>query len=170
MEALKGPWEEGEHTVAVTATDGAGNRRETEPIAFVYDTEPPRLTWGVEGSAVPVGSLEGTAPLSGTVPPIYGHRLLRGYKRDWLLSSDLAQIVARPQTRKLIRFEGLATKIGPEKGLWLKAEDAVCPELDHLTYDLVPGNRKEPSLLRIEAMDCVGNALRWQRELRRSKR
>ena len=168
-EGLKGPWERGAHTVAVKATDRAGNEREVE-VPFVFDPDAPELSWGVEGDPRPLGSTGGEPgeALDAPAPSLRGRRELRSGQHLWFLDSDLAHVVLRPLSGKPIGLEGLGA-LGREAGLWVRAEDAVC-ELDKLTYDLVPGSGKGEVVLWIEATDCVGNTRRGQLPLVRQKR
>lgn len=166
-ERLKGPWNRGRHTVSVRATDRAGNRSETE-VPFIFDPDPPALSWGAEGAAEPLGELDGEADPSGPPPAQRGLREVRLGKLEWRLESDLAHVVARPQSRKPIGLAGLGT-FGPENGLWVHAEDEVCPDLRSLTYELVAGEGKDEAVLHVEAVDCVGNARRASLSMVRSK-
>ena len=43
--ALAGPWEPGRHELTLDVVDGAGNRSRLPPTAFVYDPEPPTISW-----------------------------------------------------------------------------------------------------------------------------
>ncbi len=168
-DALRGPWTVGEHTVAVVAVDGAGNRRQTDPVPFLCDTEPPELAWGVEGVApMAPGSVANDDP--GSPPPsLRGRRLLRVGKRHWETDSDSIQVVIRPQVRKPWRFEGLDVPLGRERGLWVLAEDAHCADAGRVAYDLAAED-DSTIVLRIEAVDCAGNARRGRLTLKRARR
>ncbi len=157
--ALKGPWTRGEHTVAVAAADRAGNRGQAE-VPFIYDPDPPRLSWGIEGSAER-GNTAGLASddFAGPARPMRGRREVKIGRRRWQLDSDMAEILVRPQGDKPIGLEGIGT-IDRDQGLWVLAQDSVCSTLDVLTYELVPGPRKKDYVLRIEAIDCIGNRRR----------
>ncbi len=168
-EALKGPWTKGEHTVAVVASDRAGNRREVE-VPYVFDPDPPELSWGVEGGAA-LGSTAGE-PSDGSARPSRpwrGRRKMKIGKRYWQFDSDMAEVLVRPQTGKPVGLEGLGS-IGRDHGLWVLARDAVCTELDDLNYELVPGSEKGEFLLRVEAVDCVGNTRHGQLPLAKQKK
>ncbi len=175
---LEGPWHRGEHSVTVVASDRAGNRREVE-VPFTFDPDPPELSWGVEGD----GEVGNTAsePSDESARPAQsrrGRRELKIGKRYWQLDSDMAEILVRPQTGKPIGFGGRAGGaqtegggvIGRDNGLWVLAQDAVCSELDDLSYELVPGSKKGEYLLRIEAIDCVGNTRHGQLPLAKQKK
>ncbi len=168
-EALKGPWERGEHTVTVIASDRAGNRREVE-VPFIFDPDPPELSWGVEGGAE-VGNTAGEPSDESAIPSRSrrGRREMKIGKRYWQFDSDLAEVLVRPQTGKPIGLQGLGS-IGREDGLWVLAQDAVCSDLADLSYELTPGSRKGEYLLRIEAVDCVGNTRHGQLPLVKQKK
>ncbi len=197
-ERLKGPWVRGEHAVAVFAADRAGNSRRVE-VPFIYDPDPPELSWGVEGSGA-LGSTAGepSDALAGPARPRRGRREVKIGRRRWQLDSDMAEVLVRPQGGKPIGLNGLdgrakgaqadgraegaqadgraegaqaeeAGAIDSDQGLWVLAQDAVCSELDVLTYELVPGPRKKEYALRIEAIDCVGNRRRAQLPLVRQE-
>ncbi len=168
-DALKGPWDRGEHTVTVIASDRAGNRREVE-VPFTFDPDPPELSWGVEGSGE-AGNTVGEPSDAAAVPSRArrGRRELKIGKRYWQLDSDMAEILVRPQTGKPVGLEGLGS-IGRDHGLWVLAQDAVCSELDDLSYELVPGSEKRQYILRIEAIDCVGNKRHRQLPLAKQKK
>ena len=166
---LKGPWERGEHTVGVVVSDRAGNRREVE-VPFIFDPDPPELSWGVEGSGE-VGSTAGE-PSDASAAPAQarrGRRELKIGKRYWQLDSDMAEILVRPQTGKPIGLQGLGS-IGRDHGLWVLAQDAVCSDLRDLSYELVPGSKRGEYLLRVEAIDCVGNTRHSQLSLAKQKK
>ncbi len=168
--ALEGPWIRGEHTVEVVASDRDGNRRQVE-VPFIYDPDPPELSWGVEGSSE-LGNTAGQSSddLAGLGRPMRGRREMKIGRRNWQLDSDMAEILVRPQDGKPIGLGGRAGgvqaegvgSIGSDQGLWVLAQDAVCSELDVLTYELVPGPRKKEFVLHIEAIDCIGNRRRAQ--------
>ena len=158
-EALAGPWVRGEHTLSVVAEDRAGNRREVE-VPFTYDPDPPELSWGVEGGGKLGGTAgEPSAELGGLTRAWRGRREMKIGKRYWQLDSDMAEVLVRPQTGKPIGLEGLGS-IGRDHGLWVLAEDEVCSDLGDLAYELVAGEKKHEYILRIEAIDCIGNTRR----------
>ncbi len=163
--ALKGPWERGAHTIAVEASDRAGNRKTIE-VPFIFDPDPPTFTWGVEGGSE-LGRIE-AEPLEGFAAVQRGQRVLRIGGVDWELDSDRAQIRVRPQTRKPIRFADLGT-FGSEEGLWILAQDGVCTGIDTLTYELVANSERGRYVLHFEAKDCIGNTSRGSLPLVRSK-
>lgn len=167
-EALSGPWTRGEHTLEVTASDRAGNHRDIE-VPFTYDPDPPELSWGVEGSPA-VGSTAGEPSDDNAGPSrsFRGRREMKIGKRTWQLDSDMAEILIRPLSGKPIGLSGVGS-IGRDHGLWVLAKDAVCSELDDLSYELVTGPKKGEYILRIEAIDCVGNKRRSQLPLTKQK-
>ena len=171
-ESLRGPWSKGERTVSVVASDRAGNRSRTE-VPFIFDPDPPELSWGVEGSGSALGSIAGapSEDLGRLASALRGRRKMRVGKLGWRLDSDLAEVVIRPQTRKPIFVEGLGP-IGSKNGLWVLADDKVCDELDSLIYELIAGAERGDYELWIKAVDCVGNAVVGQLSLasRKSKR
>ena len=167
---LKAPFPTGAHTLQVVAVDRAGNRRESE-VPFVFDPVSPEVSWGVEGSSA-LGDTVGQASddLTGAGPAWRGRRELRVNKLFWEMDSDLAQIRARPQTRKPIGLAGFGS-LGPQQGLWVLATDEHCPELSDLSYDLVSGTGRGEVVLHFEAVDCIGNKRRGQVSLvRQSKK
>ena len=176
-EALDGPWTRGEHEIRVISTDRAGNVRQVD-VPFIFDPDPPELSWGVEGG----GALGRTAgePNGGIAAPTRawrGRREMRIGKRDWQLDSDFAEVIVRPRSGKPIglvgRGGGTQTEaggsLGRDQGLWVLARDAVCLDLDDLSYELVPGPGKGDALLRVEAIDCVGNTRRAELPLVKQK-
>ncbi|MEM7355684.1 MAG: LysM peptidoglycan-binding domain-containing protein [Acidobacteriota bacterium] len=167
--ALQGPWVDGEHTVGVAVTDRAGNRNEREK-SFVYDSEPPRMSWGREGAAASGrSSNEPGEGLEGSGPVMRGRREIRIGKHTWEIDSDLGQIRLRLVRGKSIAFEGLGS-LGYDEGLWILAEDAVCPDLENLAYELEAGDRRGDLVLRYEATDCVGNTRRGRLPLTKQKK
>ena len=142
--------------------------REVE-VPFTYDPDPPELSWGVEGGGE-LGRIGGEA--SGGIGNLgrawRGRREMKVGQRWWQLDSDLAEVLARPLTGKPIGLEGRGT-IDRDQGLWILAQDSVCPELDDLVYELVPGTAKGEYWLRIEATDCIGNQRRSELALARKK-
>ena len=168
LTALEGPWNRGEHTLTVVATDRAGNRREVE-VPFTYDPDPPELSWGVEGGGE-LGRIGGdpSGGIAGLGRAWRGRREMKVGKRWWQLDSDLAEVLVRPLTGKSIGIKGLG-KIGRDYGLWVLAQDAVCTDLDDLAYELVPGSAKDEYWLRFEATDCIGNQRRGELALTRQK-
>ena len=169
-ERLKGPFSKGAHTLSVAADDRAGNHRETM-VPFIFDPDPPEVSWGVEGGSA-LGDTMGEPgeDVSGPGPALRGRNQLRVSKLDWEILSDLAQIRVRPQTRKPIGLEGLGS-LSPQQGLWVLATDEHCPDLTDLAYDLIAGSRRGEVVLRFEAVDCVGNTRRGQVSLvRQSKK
>ncbi len=167
--ALRGPWTRGEHTVAVTAADRAGNRHRVE-VPFTFDPDPPELSWGVEGSSE-LGNTAGEPSDDSASPsrPLRGRREIKIGKHYWQLDSDMAEVLVRPQSGKPVGLEGLGS-IGRDHGLWVLAQDAVCSELDDLNYELVTGPQKGSYVLRIEAIDCVGNKRHGQLPLGKAKK
>ena len=85
------------------------------------------------------------------------------------MDSDLAQIALRLLAGKPTGLEGFGS-IGRNRGLWVRAEDAVCDELDQLSYDLQQGSRSGEFELWVEATDCVGNSRRGRLDLVRQKK
>lgn len=166
---LEAPWAEGEHTLSVVASDRAGNKTEVE-LPFVFDSTPPEFSWGAEGGPAVASSGDGLHQDTGeTSPSQRGRREVKIGKFSWELDSDLAQIRIRPQTRKPIKLEGFGW-VGPENGLWVLADDAVCSDLNDLAYELGAGANSKEVVLRYEATDCVGNVSRGRLPLLRSSR
>ncbi|MCP3956545.1 MAG: hypothetical protein GY719_01700 [bacterium] len=168
--ALKGPWQRGEHTVSVTAVDRAGNEQEVE-VPFIYDPDPPEFSWGFEGDPVAVGSTGGDPgdDLGGPSPSMRGRREVKTNKHLWRVDSDLRHVVLRLLSGKPIGLEGLGA-LGKDQGLWVRADDAVCSDLRDVTYEVEPGIAKNTYVLRIEAIDCVGNARRGSVPLARHRK
>lgn len=158
LDALRGPWTVGEHTLEVLAVDKLGKSHRSDPIQFRYDIEPPELSWGVEGIGPRMGRLTADDPGSPR-PSLRGRRLLRIGNLEWQTDSDHTQVVVRPQRKKGLRFEGIDVPLGPEQGLWVLAEDNECGDAGSLSYDLLTGDDDEV-VLRVEAVDCAGNAQR----------
>ncbi len=163
--ALQGPWERGAHTLAIVASDRAGNHQ-TREIPFIFDPDPPEFSWGIEGG----GELGRIAaePLEGFAAVQRGLRQLRIGGLDWELDSDRVQIRVRPQTRKPIPFADLG-HFGSDEGLWIMARDGVCTGVDTLTYELVDRSERGRYVLHFEAKDCIGNTSRGSLPLVRGK-
>ncbi len=188
-EVLGGPWSSGLHTVVVTATDNVGNERVAVPFDFVYDPDPPVLRWGVQG-ATAHGQMAGLDGDVGAVaaPLLQGWRWWpdqgegRRSRRDqlWRITSDRSQVRLWPQYGKSIHLENVPRAVSREQGLWVLAEDALCPGPPaRLVYGLErqssPTQRRKRSQglrLIVEAEDCAGNISRmaWPLRDRRSAR
>lgn len=163
--ALGGPWTRGAHTLSVVASDRAGNS-ETLEVPFIFDPDPPELSWGAEGGTEK-GRVE-AEPLPDFSAVQRGLRKLRIGGVDWELDSDRVQIRVRPQTRKPLHFADLGS-FGSENGLWIMAKDAVCTGIDTLTYELVARAERGRYVLHFEAKDCIGNASRGSLPLVRTR-
>ncbi len=174
LDQLRGPWTVGEHTLAVVAIDKLGKDHHSDPIHFRYDIEPPALSWGIEGLG-PIGSAgrprEGYLDDDPEDPPPArrGRRLLQIGDQEWETDSDHTQVVFRPQRKKGLRFEGIDVPLGPEQGLWILAEDDECGDAGRVSYDLVTGDGGV-IVLRVEAVDCAGNAQRGRLSLTPAKK
>ncbi len=164
--ALPGPRAKGEHTAAAWAVDGAGNRAESEAVPFVYDPDPPRFRWGLEGDGVfrEVDSGYYAAPAY-AAPARRGREYLQEGNREWFVDSDFTQIILRPVGRKT-RVGGVDKPLKLKKGLWILAEDEICPRVETLSYDIVERPEPLPAVLVVEATDCVGNRSRIEWPLR----
>ena len=165
--ALKGPWQKGEHTVKVTAVDGVGNERVVE-VPFIYDPDPPELSWGYEGDPVAIGSTAGGPGESPGGASMRGRREVRTGRHLWRLDSDLRHVILRRLSGKPVGLAGLGA-LGKDQGLWVRAEDEVCRDLFDVAYDLQPGSGRNTFVLWIEAVDCVGNARRGSVQLTRQR-
>ena len=180
-EAWVGPWEPGAHQATLTAVDGAGNRAETLTIPFVYDTAPPALSWGIEG----VGHLASVETNPSTTVEDPGprrakqrievddpHSFWPWHKQLWTVRHDGHQITMTPSRPVLVTVsevtdsssEALTVVLGPERGIWLLAEDEACGPSLHLDYDLdvstkkIDGKRRGLLELRLSARDGVDNS------------
>ncbi len=168
-----GPWEAGvEHEASFVAVDRADNRAELEPVPFVFDDQPPTLTWGLEHVG-PQGTLEAPASVFDGLPwnpsrqslsindP---HSWLPWRKQIWTLDRDPRQILIRPNRPVRVRVNGSSEVVlGPERGLWILAEDAICEVIDRFDYGSVleveGGFLNKSTVLdfEIEARDPVDN-------------
>lgn len=178
-----GPWTTGETIEAsFAAVDRAGNRTTLDAVPFVYDDAPPRLTWGVEKGAGPLGEIVPPAEPVASFPRQPAEQILAvrdphsfwpWRKQKWLVERDPRHIVLRPNRPVLAEVEGREVVLTPERGLWILAEDPICLDLDHLefTIDLDvdgswPGERATVIVLRLEAEDLVTNAVQGEVSLR----
>ena len=168
-----GPWQAGvEHEASFIALDRAANRAELEPVPFKFDDQPPTLTWGLE-QVGPQGSLEPPASVIDGLPWNSSrhsmevndpHSWWPWRKQIWTLDRDSRQILLRPNRPVRVLVNG-ATEVvlGPERGLWVLAEDAICEVIDRLDYrsglEVEGGLWKKKSILSldIEARDPVEN-------------
>ncbi|MCG8461234.1 MAG: LysM peptidoglycan-binding domain-containing protein [Holophagales bacterium] len=167
-----GPWGTGEQMAAsFVARDRAGNASRLEPVSFVFDDQPPTLSWGQEQ----VGEL-GTVGPPATTPDSWPenpslrvlevndpHSIWPWRKQVWQITKDPRQVVVRPKRPVWVRIDGREFRLTPERGVWLLAEDAICDSIFRLEEDLdlrVKGRmfRKRSELtLRVEAWDWVEN-------------
>ncbi len=58
-EQWHGPWASGPHRLAALAVDRAGNETRSETLEMVYDPDPPKISWGLEGQGAQ-GRAQGT--------------------------------------------------------------------------------------------------------------
>ena len=181
-EGLRGPWSSGHHTVVVTATDQLGNERESVPFEFVYDPDPPILRWGVQGASA-LGQMAGqdgdveilSSPRQGWrwwPERVDGRRSRRA--PSWRVTSDAAQVRLWPEGGKAVWLENIEQAVTREQGLWVLAEDALCPGpparlvygLERLSSPTRGGKRGQGMRLMVESEDCVGNVSRMAWPLR----
>ena len=181
-EAWRGPWEPGAHEATLTAVDGAGNRAETLTIPFVYDIAPPALSWGVEGVGF-LGKIE-TDPSESVAEPEPRrakrqtevddpHSFWPWRKQIWTVRHDGHQVLVTPSRPVVVTVseatdsssEDLTVVLGPERGIWVLAEDEACGPSLHLDYDLDIEAEKTGTFgkrgvltLRLGAEDGVTNA------------
>ncbi len=164
-----GEWSAGEHTASMTAVDRAGNRGESAPLTFIYDPDPPVVSWGRQGS-----SEQGRAQGMGEglseepSPTVTGRSTATADGRSWELDSDAAHVILKPEQGGA-SLPGVEGEIGEAQGLWILAEDKICPGVvASLSYAIVrrstAGDTTQPpgevELLMVEAVDCVGNTTR----------
>lgn len=183
-EAWSGPWAPGAHEATFTAVDGAGNRAAAETVPFVYDTAPPALSWGVEGVGY-LGDIE-TDPLESVEEP-EPRRAKRAIKVDdphsfwpwrkqiWTVRHDGRQVMVTPSRPVLVTVsehgeagaasDDLTVVLGPERGIWVLAEDEACGPSLHLDYSLDVDAERSGGFgkrgvltLRLGAEDGVTNA------------
>ena len=79
--------------------------------------------------------------------------------REWFVDSDFTQVILRPVGWRS-SVAGVDEKLRLKKGLWILAEDEICPRVETLSYDLLERPEPEPPVLVVEAVDCVGNRAR----------
>lgn len=174
----RGPWTPGEHVLAFTALDRAGQEGRHDAIPIVYDVEPPRMTWGLEGvgrrgevatrqfggerEGWPVPKVKRRVELDDP------HSWLPWRKQRWTVFHDGRHVVIRPERPLRLRLGDSfgATEpvlLGPERGLWVQVHDAVCGddfELEHrvgFETERRDGEKRTFVRLEIRAVDAVGN-------------
>ena len=177
-----GPWEPGAHEATLTAVDGAGNRAETTTIPFIYDVEPPALSWGVEGVGF-LGKVESDPAQTVAEPePRRAKRQIEvddphsfwpWRKQIWTVRHDGHQVIVTPSRPVKVTVseavdsasEDLTVVLGPGRGIWVLAEDEACGPSLHLDYDLDIETEKTGTFakrglltLRLGAEDGVTNA------------
>ena len=159
--AWRGPWSRGEHSVAVIAVDRVGNRRQSEPLHFIYDDQPPRFSWGIQGvdGGKPLESIDLTED---STPQLQGLHTVATEGRDWRVESDFTQVILRP-VKGRARIPGLDVTLKKRWGVWILATDDVCESLRPLAFDIIPGDGGP--IWVVEAADCVGNRARTSRPL-----
>lgn len=168
--AWRGPWTPGRHKAGCQAFDAAGNRGELATFEFVYDVEPPTLQWGIEGEG-PRGSLAlgppddlPRQPARREIETDDPHSLWPWHQQTFVIEDDVRQLVLRPSRPLRLSFAGEEIALGPGKGLWILADDAVCRSIMELDYALeleIRGRfwRKHfAGRLRIDVKDWVDNA------------
>jgi hypothetical protein len=169
-----GPWGVGEHREAsFTAFDRADNRSTLEPIPFVFDDQPPVLTWGLEA----LGQHGTVSAPDAPLPALPDHHSLRRLevrdphvlwpwrKQKWQIEKDPRQLVIRPNRPVKVRVDGQDLVLTPERGLWVLSEDAICGSIYQFDYELdlqLEGRwpRKNSRLvLHVRAVDWVTNTV-----------
>ena len=160
QDAWTGPWQPGFHEASLTAVDGAGNRAETLTIPFVYDVAPPTLSWGVEGVGF-LGDVEtdpsesvadpGPRRAKRTIEVDDPHSFWPWRKQIWTVRHDGHQVLVKPSRPVLVTVsertvsedhegheaaasDDLTVILGPERGIWVLAEDEACGASLHLDY------------------------------------
>lgn len=168
--AWRGPWTPDRHQAGCQAYDAAGNRGELATFEFVYDIEPPTVVWGVEGEG-PRGSLPLGPPADLPRQPARReietddpHSIWPWHQQTFTIEDDVRQLVLRPSRPLKLSFAGQEVALGPGKGLWILADDAVCRSVMELDYQLdleIRGRlfRKYfEGTLRLDLKDWVDNA------------
>lgn len=173
----RAPWSPGAHSAAVRAVDRAGNGT-TQAAPFVYDPEPPVISWGLEDGQ-PLGETSGVsgpevAPLaekqkrgfwartsgSDRSPLVWTSSELKwlpmGYGA-WKISSDKPFILLRARKRP-ISLPAIGQRVTRDRGLWIHAVDPGCG-VERMTYQLLvePNGRQ---VLVVEAVDALDNRSR----------
>ena len=158
--APPGPWARGGHRAAAWAVDRAGNRAETETVPLIYDPDPPRFRWGIEGDGV-FREVDPSYYAAPRYPPPArrGRQVLTAGGREWFVDSDFTQVILRPLGWKGW-VAGVDKKLRLKRGLWILAEDEICPRVETLSYDIVERPEAQAPMLVVEAVDCVGNRAR----------
>lgn len=169
-ERWRGPWEPGaKHAAACVAVDSGGNRGELPPFEFVYDVEPPELTWGVEGRGA-LGKLA-LAPHADLARQPARQRLEVDDPRSlwpwnrlvWTIEHDSRQLVLRPSRQVKLALGDEVVELGPDHALWVIASDKECESLSTFDYQVEieeQGSffrKRLEGRLRLEAIDWVDN-------------
>ena len=170
-----GPWTEGvQQAASFIAIDRAGNRAQLEDVPFVYDATPPALTWGVADSDVrgdvPSANV-GTADLTRQPGRAYlkindPHSWLPWRKQRFTLDSDGRHLVITPNRPMRIRLLEREAVIGPERVLWILADDAICDSVRRLDHRVTVASRGgffdryTVLTIEVEAEDLVENTFR----------
>ena len=162
VERLAGPWESGEHTVEIVAEDKAGNQSTTVQ-EFVYDPDPPRMSWGLQGVGEFGRGLTDIYGEDGPEASEQGRQVISAGGRAWYLDSDFTQVIVKPNRRKA-KLADVPEGLTRERGMWILAEDLLCNGVTKLRYELedrsVVGSRQGEAVLVVDAQDCVGNRAR----------
>lgn len=181
--ALPSSWPPGEHTVAGTVFDLAGNAVEAAPLAFTVDAAPPVVHWEVRDPGIFEARGEPRAADRG--------RTRRRDRREKTAASDLAwsadgrrwlplpwrgepgedgaigsfEVVSdRPQVflksaGPEIEADGKALTPGDDRVLWIEAQDEGAG-VARLAVRTSPAPDGDGAVLEVEVVDLVGNSIR----------
>lgn len=188
--AWPGSWTAGDHTVSAAAVDSCGRRTTLAPVAFTVDTEPPAIRWEAgdrrafdarlardsehERRRVRWARTEGKPPKDTwiSVAGVLQTPLpwVKNPNKTFLaravypveIKSDRPQVfLVAPGTVAVV--DGADSALG-ERLLWITAEDAGAG-VESMTLRLQ--NEQNRAVLRVEAVDQVGNKSQKEIVLRR---
>ncbi|MEL7059456.1 MAG: LysM peptidoglycan-binding domain-containing protein [Acidobacteriota bacterium] len=170
-DAWRGPWTPGEHLAVAESVDEAGNVARVER-AFVFDVEPPGIVWGIEGEG-PRAEVANAPEDPGQLDEPPSRRVERfddphsfwpWRKIELTIRRDPRQILIRPKRELRVTVDEKPVDLGPERGLWILSNDAVCLDPEILNYRLQIDRvgrgwrgKRARIALTLEVADPVGN-------------
>ena len=92
------------------------------------------------------------------------HSIWPWHHQTFTIEDDTRQLLIRPSRPLKLEFGGQEITLGPTKGLWILAEDAICRSVMELDYQFdleIRGSffrRHYEGSLKLEVKDWVDNA------------
>lgn len=178
---LSGPWDPGSHELTFDVEDGAGNPSAVKTATFVYDPDPPTVSWepvaagwrgdrGMTLKAWPSGGSPQGASSSrkakrsrkATASPLQWSGAGWGWQnldRTWQVDGEIETLLLRATVP--LTLQGPGVRLAPGEVLRLRFEDAT--GVGGLRFGAIPGGGDGPALL-LEVRDVLDNVRteRWQ--------